>query len=472
MASDAELDELAALISAGSENQEVEYKSWMDTTSAEAKAEIAKDLAALANHGGGYLVFGVDDERKPQGPGAYDLASFGEEPLTDIVRTYLDPPFQVRVRLVPHGGHEYPVAIVPSHGARPVIPKRNGPDVGKGKIAGVRLGTIYIRGPLPESAPIARPDDWNALFDRCLRHRADLLAGVMRRAIDKPSKTTPRVRTLLAAACDSVADDFARQMASLTVTGPDSAKDTALAKSMGKAFATVGYALVGDDGDLIGFDDAAAANRGVSSAHLELAWRDGSVFYPHVQGGQQAREWTVAGERLSGIEGLRPERAAYFTADVGYWRIYDVGLACQAKAYVVDYIARHGRFPASAMRLSDCLEMLHGVLAHARLVAERDVGVARAVVRMDWRGLAGRRLFYDEHSSVSPAPSSGDQTKTAEFAVADLKERYFDCLARLAGSFLEAFAAPGWLDPDQFVTVELIQQEFARNRGRMRLFPD
>jgi hypothetical protein len=57
---------------------------------------------------------------------------------------------------------------------------------------------------------------------------------------------------------------------------------------------------------------------------------------PHIQDGPQAREWTVAGESLSGIEGLRPERAQFFTADVGYWRIYDAGLACQSEAYVVD----------------------------------------------------------------------------------------------------------------------------------------
>jgi predicted HTH transcriptional regulator len=131
VASDAELDELAALISAESETQEESTNPGWTWPPAEARAEIAKDSAALANHGGGYLIFGIDDDRKQQGACAYDLATFGEEPLTDVVRTYLDPPFQVRVRMVSHDGHEYPVAIVPSHGARPVIPRRNGPEVGK-----------------------------------------------------------------------------------------------------------------------------------------------------------------------------------------------------------------------------------------------------------------------------------------------------------------------------------------------------
>ncbi|HET8997832.1 MAG TPA: hypothetical protein VFN42_14280, partial [Acetobacteraceae bacterium] len=37
---------------------EVEYKGWRNLNHAEDRAELARDIAALANHGGGYVVFG------------------------------------------------------------------------------------------------------------------------------------------------------------------------------------------------------------------------------------------------------------------------------------------------------------------------------------------------------------------------------------------------------------------------------
>jgi predicted HTH transcriptional regulator len=50
--------DLAALVTAKSEALEVEYKSWSDTSVAETSAKLARHLAALSNHGGGYLIFG------------------------------------------------------------------------------------------------------------------------------------------------------------------------------------------------------------------------------------------------------------------------------------------------------------------------------------------------------------------------------------------------------------------------------
>ena len=43
---------------------DVELKDWIDIANdSVAKADIARHLAALANHGGGYLLFGFHDNR-------------------------------------------------------------------------------------------------------------------------------------------------------------------------------------------------------------------------------------------------------------------------------------------------------------------------------------------------------------------------------------------------------------------------
>jgi predicted HTH transcriptional regulator len=66
----------------------VEYKAWMDLSPKEARAELAKDLAAIANHGGGFIIFGVGDKsRKPEGLSPFDLNNFRDDAIAGIVKS-------------------------------------------------------------------------------------------------------------------------------------------------------------------------------------------------------------------------------------------------------------------------------------------------------------------------------------------------------------------------------------------------
>ena len=114
---------------------------------------MTKEPAALANHGGGYLIFGIDDDRKPQGACAYDLATFGEEPLTDVVRTYLDP-------LPGTGAHGLSRRPRISGRDRPLA--RRAPGHPEAERSGSRKGSPL---PLAELGPLGPP------FAACLRRR-------------------------------------------------------------------------------------------------------------------------------------------------------------------------------------------------------------------------------------------------------------------------------------------------------------
>ena len=161
--------DLSVLLTSGSEELHVEYKAWMDTSQSEAKAKLARHFAALANHGGGFLIFGVDDATKqPQGVTEFPLSMFGEDTFSSIIKKYLDPSFQVRVEKVELDGVLYPVVIVPSHGSRPIIAIADGPHVQRSQRTGVRQGALYVRSVGPESIAIKQPDDWTALLERCL----------------------------------------------------------------------------------------------------------------------------------------------------------------------------------------------------------------------------------------------------------------------------------------------------------------
>lgn len=49
------------MVAGRSEDLGVEYNAWIDTSDGEVRAKLARHIAALANNGGGYLIFGVDD---------------------------------------------------------------------------------------------------------------------------------------------------------------------------------------------------------------------------------------------------------------------------------------------------------------------------------------------------------------------------------------------------------------------------
>ena len=152
--------DLSDLIAGANENLGVEFKAWMDTGDNEVRAKLARHIAALANHGGGYLVFGVDDKtRKPLGATELRPALFGQDAISGIVKRYLDPRVQVVLENAQYEGVTYPVIVVPSHGSRPVVAIANGPNDAQRRPVGVRQGTIYIRGAGPESAPIRNVDD-------------------------------------------------------------------------------------------------------------------------------------------------------------------------------------------------------------------------------------------------------------------------------------------------------------------------
>ena len=66
--------ELQPLISEPREDLGVEYKDWLDLTTNEHKATLAKAAIALANHGGGFIVIGFAE----QGAELYSQARLSE----------------------------------------------------------------------------------------------------------------------------------------------------------------------------------------------------------------------------------------------------------------------------------------------------------------------------------------------------------------------------------------------------------
>jgi len=389
------------------------------------------------------------------------------------VRRYLDPRIPIRVDQVEHAGVNYPVVIVPSHGARPVIAVADGPQDDKGRPVGIRQGAIYIRAAGPESVQIQHADDWNALLERCLSHRSDLLGKILRQSIAQSSQPNPRSRELLLAAIEATAQDFATQTDALAaLVGP---ADQDRVRAAGRQFCALGYLLLDAEGGPMEIDNVRGVNDRVAIAMHRYAYTGWSSFLPLTlpERAPQIRSGSLLGSDHSYLEGMRLENTGLLAGAFDYWRIYDCGIAVTVESYREDYAALRNGGPPHLTPLH-ILVKLHSLLAHARLLGQEIPGIHKVIIRMDWRGLSGRTLMWDESRVVSPVNVTDDRfAKTLTLSWADLRDDYFAALRRVALPIFNLFASAGWLEPDAWLTRELVEREFAQLRSAgMRLFED
>lgn len=173
--------ELEDLVTSPREVQRVELKSWLDLSDRIVQANVARHIAALANYGGGYLLFGFEDDGTPAEDRPDDLGGYSKDRIAGIAEKYLTPPLHCRIESVKRRGTEnrHPVVVVPPHGAVPICAKKGGPEDDKGKPQGIKAGVYYIRDPRPQSVPILRPEQWTDVIRRCvLSEREHLLSGM------------------------------------------------------------------------------------------------------------------------------------------------------------------------------------------------------------------------------------------------------------------------------------------------------
>jgi hypothetical protein len=188
------------------ETQDVEYKSWMPLTGSVERAKIARHICALANSGGGYLVFGFRDDGSPDRDAPADLGIYSHDAINGIAERYLVPSPHCETHLVTSSfGATYPVIRVPSHGEQPVCAKRDGPTEG-GKPAGIVSGVHYVRAPGPKSLPITTPELWAPVIRRCVFAERSMLLSSIGQLFDGLPKPVAEMDVLDGAIDDILAD--------------------------------------------------------------------------------------------------------------------------------------------------------------------------------------------------------------------------------------------------------------------------
>jgi hypothetical protein len=180
-----------ALVDDPNETLEVEYKEWLDLSNNGVRAHLARHIAALANYGGGSIVFGLTNAMQFAGPNPFPSPPCDRDLIASIVKRYLEPTFQCDVRDVQSSaGNTHPIVIVPPHGAAPIVAKADGPQVNN-KPVGIVQGTYYTRKPGPESERIQSAAEWAPIVRRCAMHDRAAIFGALDAALRGSSAASP-----------------------------------------------------------------------------------------------------------------------------------------------------------------------------------------------------------------------------------------------------------------------------------------
>lgn len=192
-------ERLADLLVEPTEALDFEVKNWLDLqNSQDDKATFAKAVLAISNHGGGYVVLGLEETDRgiveARGRPA-TLDGYSQDLINGIVQNYCDPTFHCAVHIVPDAnGSVFPIVVIPGGHRVPVRARRSGPN---GNI--VVNNAIYVRKPGPRSETPQLSQEWEELLSRCFQNRRDemfdqirdLITGAVPQAA--PAHQPPRI---------------------------------------------------------------------------------------------------------------------------------------------------------------------------------------------------------------------------------------------------------------------------------------
>ena len=424
------------------ETLENEYKGWIDNFSdVTAQAKVARHLAALANHGGGHLIFGFQDNLSLDPNRPQSLDKYNRDVFTSIVKHYLKPSFQCDVYIVSNkNGQKFPVVRVPGHGRVPVIAKAGGPHDTKGKPQGITAGTYYIRKPGPESAPISEPQEWSELIRRCTLNDRERLLGDIGGLFNPPEEAAPSTQQLLENWHQEVEKRFLHLLSQAQYL------------HWPVQFNNHRYQL----SYVISFNAEESPLRALSKTLVEVnnevlnTVRTGwSMFYPlnapetaprtlpeRSDGtGETILETDLMDIRFASSQDLWiPE----------FWRVAPDGRASLVRAYMEDRpysVSTLGRNAGTWLSPETVIRETAELVTHAKCLAKRFETAAQVSFRCTWMGLRNRELADFYHSVYFRSHKAQVDNRTTErtCTIVELEAKWSTVVSDLAEPVLRLF---------------------------------
>ena len=436
-----ETPELQDLVDAPNEQLDTEYKAWLDLSDRAVQAELAKHLCALANHGSGYVVFGIADDMTSAGEPPDEAGPYDQDSLSGIVKRFLSPAFQVQVYKVKSArtGITHPVVWVPSHGEVPVCSMRAGPHSG-GKPVGIEQVTHYTREPGPASVPATTPEHWRPIIRRCVRHDRRALLDAIEPLLRSPGTPVPEPGEVFQLWHDAAREQFLR------IVDGDPALDL-LRRAHYQLSYRIGVAG-GEELDMggllhelrmMGNEVRQSIDSGLPM--FEIAHEQ--EFMPHSTFDARLGE----DEFLERAPGSGDGSHALLW---DFWRVSPVGIATIVRGYQQDqfhgWSSGSGLEPGTWFWLRGMAGEIAEVIHHARVFAERFETPEMVSIRAEWRGLEGRKLGEPGNPFVTLRSGTAreDRRVVARTApVAGLAERWPALTAEMLSPVLRLFDPSG-----------------------------
>jgi schlafen family protein len=166
------------------ESLAIELKQWIDPSTPEGTAKIARACIALRNNNGGRLVIGFknDSSLDSANAPADARASFHIDVVQAIVSRYSAELFPIDVQFYEIGGQVVPVVVVPPGVKTPVAAKADLCDSSGKQL--IRDHAVYVRSLQSNnivSSTEARRGDWDAITRICFDNREADIGGFVRR---------------------------------------------------------------------------------------------------------------------------------------------------------------------------------------------------------------------------------------------------------------------------------------------------
>ncbi len=177
---------LVAILMQGHESKELDYKAaiaWDEVDKAGCCA-LVKDILAMANTRGGFVVIGVSEQATGysfDGVSPAEAQTFDTTRLNRFLEGYAEPHINALLRKVTHGSKTFVIIEVPAFPDTPHVCQKAYPGV-------LTAPTIYVRTDNNESAPLRSAADFKGLVERAVRNRGDALLGAFRSILTSGTK--------------------------------------------------------------------------------------------------------------------------------------------------------------------------------------------------------------------------------------------------------------------------------------------
>ena len=162
---------LALLINFKRETNRLDYKETFLTTDKKHEQDFSKDISALANIGGGYLVVGVNDKKIPVGINTEVEKKLDPTRFSQIISKYLSPSLSLSTYIGTYSFNKKDLRIallyISEFEKRPYIIKDTFTYYDSRKkcdVSNLYKGTIYVRK--HSSSQLLDSDSWEELLER------------------------------------------------------------------------------------------------------------------------------------------------------------------------------------------------------------------------------------------------------------------------------------------------------------------